>query len=281
MTDAYSYTPFGGEIRQQGGSDQPYVYHGTLGVERERRTSLIYMRQRYYDSASARFLSRDPFQSANPLAVNLYAFALNNPLSFSDPSGLAVSYDNVRSDTFDDILLGATRPNSTLSGGLDGDTLDGGPALDTIRSTGGSDAIRGTDFDDRLFWGLDDGPFPFQSVDTTGEDLSTRPADGGSPSTMGLQIQDVESSTIGSTSSITLDQFPVPFSTGDLVDDGLVDDADISPFRSRLSGGASQSKSRFDIAQDGLIDEPDFSAFERSPDGDQDDDLSFSDSQRP
>ena len=88
MTDAYAVTPFGEEVRYQGGSDQPFVYHGAFGVMWEPGTTLYNMRRRYYDAATARFLSRDPVLLLDPLGVNPYQFAFNQPLRFADPSGL-------------------------------------------------------------------------------------------------------------------------------------------------------------------------------------------------
>ena len=92
MTDAYAAGPFGEEVRHQGTSDQPFVFHGAMGVMWERGTTLYNMRRRYYDAASGRFLSRDPIQSLDPLGMNPYQFAYNQPLRFSDPSGLNPSF---------------------------------------------------------------------------------------------------------------------------------------------------------------------------------------------
>ncbi len=54
----------------------------------EGATSLYYMRARWYDSAPARFLSRDPVHLLHPLRIDPYEFALENPVTFADPSGL-------------------------------------------------------------------------------------------------------------------------------------------------------------------------------------------------
>ena len=88
MTDSYAVAPFGEDVRQQGDSDQPFVYHGAFGVMWERGTSLYNMRRRYYDAATGRFLTRDLILLLDPLAVNPYQFAFNQPLRFADPSGL-------------------------------------------------------------------------------------------------------------------------------------------------------------------------------------------------
>ena len=92
VTDSYAAGPFGEDVRHQGGSDQPFVFHGAFGVMREPGTSLYIMGRRYYDAASARFLSRDPVQILDPLGVNPYQFAFNQPLYFTDPSGLSPNY---------------------------------------------------------------------------------------------------------------------------------------------------------------------------------------------
>jgi hypothetical protein len=44
-----------------------------------------YLRARYYDPASGRFLGRDPVPGGNP-----YAYAGNNPVNFTDPTGLCI-----------------------------------------------------------------------------------------------------------------------------------------------------------------------------------------------
>jgi hypothetical protein len=46
------------------------------------------MRARYYDSGSARFLSRDPIGSLDPRAINPYQYAKDSPLRNADPTGL-------------------------------------------------------------------------------------------------------------------------------------------------------------------------------------------------
>jgi uncharacterized protein RhaS with RHS repeats len=46
---------------------------------------------RYYDPLTSRFISRDPFPGwfTKPLSLNRYAYTLNNPANFIDPSGLS------------------------------------------------------------------------------------------------------------------------------------------------------------------------------------------------
>jgi len=53
---------------------------------------LVNMNGRVYDPVSSCFLSPDPFvQSPNNLQnLNRYSYVLNNPLSFTDPSGFSI-----------------------------------------------------------------------------------------------------------------------------------------------------------------------------------------------
>ncbi|MDZ4862278.1 MAG: RHS repeat-associated core domain-containing protein [Gemmatimonadota bacterium] len=50
------------------------------------RGGFVYLRNRWYDPTSGRFLTQDPLGLAG--GVNLYAYAGNNPISFRDPYGL-------------------------------------------------------------------------------------------------------------------------------------------------------------------------------------------------
>src|SRR5690606_4403314 len=49
-----------------------------------------YLRNRWYDPQTGRFLSQDPIGLAG--RVNLYAYAGNNPTAYTDPFGLCVPW---------------------------------------------------------------------------------------------------------------------------------------------------------------------------------------------
>jgi RHS repeat-associated protein len=97
VSDAYGITPFGESVTQAGATANPFTFHGAYGVMQEGATSMYYMRARYYDSASGRFLSRDPIPSLDPLRIDPYQFALNNPIGFHDPRGTNAEPANMRS----------------------------------------------------------------------------------------------------------------------------------------------------------------------------------------
>ena len=89
ITDIYSMTPFGRMIEQTGTTENPFIYGGMTGAMHE-GSGLYYMRARYYDADSARFLSRDPVKGIGPRSLNPYQFALNNPKRYADPGGREV-----------------------------------------------------------------------------------------------------------------------------------------------------------------------------------------------
>jgi len=83
---SYAYTPFGKLIAETGTIDNPYKWQGQFGVMHE-GNGFYYIRARYYDSSNARFISRDTFNSINPMKINPYQYALANPMSFIDVTG--------------------------------------------------------------------------------------------------------------------------------------------------------------------------------------------------
>ena len=84
--------PFGGRINADGSSfvaAPKNTLDGFTGHEMEHGLGLINMRGRMYDPVIRRFLTPDPVV-ADPLfgqSYNRYAYALNNPLRYVDPSG--------------------------------------------------------------------------------------------------------------------------------------------------------------------------------------------------
>ena len=99
VTARHDYHPFGEEIAGTGGRTQGLGYTADeirkqfTGYERDNETNLDYAQARYYKSNMARFTSPDPIiisdaQVSKPQGWNLYAYVGNNPLAFTDPTGM-------------------------------------------------------------------------------------------------------------------------------------------------------------------------------------------------
>ncbi|MGA5110663.1 polymorphic toxin-type HINT domain-containing protein [Streptomyces pseudogriseolus] len=80
-------SPFGG-IRGEEPVDWPGT-KGFVGGTNDASTGLTHLGAREYDPSTGRFLSVDPIMDlTDPQQINGYAYSNNNPLTFSDPSGL-------------------------------------------------------------------------------------------------------------------------------------------------------------------------------------------------
>ena len=88
ISDSYAAGPYGEAAIQTGETPNPFVFQGKRGVMQLTGGGLYWMRFRVYDSAGARFLSRDIIQSPDPQSINPYQYARANPLIFVDPMGL-------------------------------------------------------------------------------------------------------------------------------------------------------------------------------------------------
>jgi RHS repeat-associated protein len=108
----HDYLPFGEEIDglqapNSGRENFTSYNHGNVrrkftGYERDGETQLDYAQARYYSPAIARFTSFDPLLSsakpAEPQSWNRYTYTVNNPLVYTDPSGLIWGYQDYKVD---------------------------------------------------------------------------------------------------------------------------------------------------------------------------------------
>jgi RHS repeat-associated protein len=74
------------------------------GKERDTKSGNDYFGARYYASSMGRYMSLDPSgllyaDPTNPQSLNLYAYALNNPLKLVDPTGLTACFYGGHGDT--------------------------------------------------------------------------------------------------------------------------------------------------------------------------------------
>jgi RHS repeat-associated protein len=92
VTDQYEYDAFGNEFTVSGGSSTPnnYLYRGE---QYDTDLGLYYLRARYYNPLTGRFMSRDPEDGdvTDPATLHKYVYANGDPVNLSDPSGRATA----------------------------------------------------------------------------------------------------------------------------------------------------------------------------------------------
>jgi RHS repeat-associated protein len=95
----HDYFPFGEEVSAGVGgrtASQGYVVDSVrqkfTSAERDDESGLDFMQARYYSNTQGRFTSVDPLPSSGrleiPQSLNRYTYALNNPLMYTDSTGL-------------------------------------------------------------------------------------------------------------------------------------------------------------------------------------------------
>lgn len=107
IINRYYYTAWGGRVRTDNGEYDHATYFGDEGGDVTDRgytchehltpLNLIDMNGRIYDPVLARFLSPDPYIQAPDFTQNYnrYAYCLNNPFKYTDPSGEWALLDDV------------------------------------------------------------------------------------------------------------------------------------------------------------------------------------------
>ncbi|MGB2853364.1 MAG: RHS repeat-associated core domain-containing protein [Dehalococcoidia bacterium] len=81
---AYAYSPSGAIVGKTGNMYNPFTYVGAYGVMDD-GDGLFFMRNRYYDATTARFVQKDPLGFVG--GTNLYCYTNNNPIRYIDPLG--------------------------------------------------------------------------------------------------------------------------------------------------------------------------------------------------
>lgn len=80
------YSPHNGN---QFSSNIGYKLFRYCGEYLDKETGLIYLRNRYYDSSTGRFITEDPAQDG----LNWYSYCAGNPITFKDKYGLWLDGD--------------------------------------------------------------------------------------------------------------------------------------------------------------------------------------------
>ena len=78
-----------GASRSQSGVQLPFGY---TGEQTDAESGLVYLRARYLDPSTGRFLTRDSFGGTanDPQSLNRYSYAEGNPIANTDPSGRCI-----------------------------------------------------------------------------------------------------------------------------------------------------------------------------------------------
>lgn len=86
LLNKYHYDVWGNLESKEEKVHNPFLYSGELWDD---TTQLQYLRARWYDPNTGRFINEDTFDGEldDPLSLNLYAYVKNNPLRYVDPSG--------------------------------------------------------------------------------------------------------------------------------------------------------------------------------------------------
>jgi RHS repeat-associated protein len=92
VTDTYEYDAFGVTLASTGSTPNVYMYRGE---QYDPDLGLYFLRARYYNSLTGRFLSRDPEfgKPANPKTLHKYLYAGGDPVNRLDPKGTADEVD--------------------------------------------------------------------------------------------------------------------------------------------------------------------------------------------
>ena len=94
VTDTYAYDAFGNLLKSKGSTKNCYRY---CGEQFDETTGLYYLRARYMDTTTGRFISQDSYAGSisDPISLHKYLYANSNPVMYSDPSGYASLADHL------------------------------------------------------------------------------------------------------------------------------------------------------------------------------------------
>src|SRR5262249_13679342 len=115
----HDYYPFGeenlsGAERVGNGYQADGVRQKFDGYERDNETGLDFAQARYFSNTQGRFTSPDIFfgRKTNPQTLNRYAYVLNNPLKWTDPTGY-LAQDPIKVGEIDRVEIVDRLPEET------------------------------------------------------------------------------------------------------------------------------------------------------------------------
>jgi len=89
VTDTYDYDAWGNAVNVTGSTPNLYLYRGE---QYDPDLRLYYLRARYFNPLTGRFLTKDPAigRTLEPVTLHRYLFTHSDPVNFADPSGREV-----------------------------------------------------------------------------------------------------------------------------------------------------------------------------------------------
>jgi RHS repeat-associated protein len=89
VTDTYDYDAWGNAVNTTGSTPNVYLYRGE---QYDPDLGLYYLRARYFNPVTGRFLARDPAdgRTTDPRTLHKYLYAAANPINLADPTGRSI-----------------------------------------------------------------------------------------------------------------------------------------------------------------------------------------------
>jgi RHS repeat-associated protein len=93
VTDTYDFDGWGNTVHLTGATPNLYLYRGE---QYDPDLQLYYLRARYFNPLTGRFLTRDPVSGkmADPKSLHKYLYAGGNPINVIDPTGRAGFFED-------------------------------------------------------------------------------------------------------------------------------------------------------------------------------------------
>ena len=140
------FLPFGEEVEVDGTYRTPNQKYGQndsvrqrfTGYQKDEETKLDFAEARMYENRHGRFTAIDPLlssgKSANPQTFNRYVYVMNNPLAYTDPSGLQAGTKPDERKIISIIRVGGLPPQITYDGPYERTILGepDGPSLGSV-----------------------------------------------------------------------------------------------------------------------------------------------------
>ncbi len=94
VTDSYGYSAFGEMASHTGTTANPFLFNAQ---QFDGASGDYYLRARYYDQTSGRFISQDPYSGSDddPVTLHRYLYTGDDPVDRIDPSGCDTESDDV------------------------------------------------------------------------------------------------------------------------------------------------------------------------------------------